>query len=101
MLRIKKINVMSLGKSMGTILGLIGFVVGIIIAILSFMGIPVTPQQQQMQVSPAIMGTTAVIIFPILYSMIGFTGGIMIAFFYNVTVKFSGGIKLETEEVTT
>jgi uncharacterized membrane protein YagU involved in acid resistance len=43
----------------------------------------------------AAFGLLAIIIFPVLFAIIGFLMGIIVAFVYNVVAKRFGGIKLD------
>jgi hypothetical protein len=47
----------------------------------------------------AVMGVGFAIIFPIIYAAVGFIGGIIMAFVYNLVAKWTGGVEFTTEEV--
>jgi len=42
-------------------------------------------------------GLAMVIIFPVMYAVMGFIGGIIAAFIYNIVAKMVGGIQVEVE----
>ncbi len=51
------------------------------------------------QALPAIFTGVFVIFLPIIYAVIGFIGGVIAAFIYNLVAKWTGGIEFTTEEV--
>ena len=62
------------------------------------------PQQMPMPAFPAHMGGILagvglfmVIIIPVMYAVMGFIGGIIAAFIYNIVAKMVGGIQVEVE----
>jgi len=59
------------------------------------------PQAPNANANPAPIffgvGIAAVIIFPIMYGIIGFIGGIIVAAIYNVVAGVVGGLELDLE----
>lgn len=43
-------------------------------------------------------GLLAIIIVPIVYGLVGWVGGAVVAWFYNVALGGSNGVKIEVEE---
>ena len=43
------------------------------------------------------LGWWLVLIFPIVFALIGFLGGLVISLLYNLIAKFTGGIKVKLE----
>ncbi|KYK28292.1 MAG: hypothetical protein AYK19_21075 [Theionarchaea archaeon DG-70-1] len=100
MQEIKKIGVFSMAKIEAALGAVIGFIVGIIWAIIAvfvrgFAEVAGAP----MRTAGPIFGVAAIVIMPLLYAVIGFIGGALIAFLYNVIAGWIGGIEIELEEV--
>lgn len=90
-----KIGMFSLGKITGAIYALIGFVLGAIIthtALLSG-----SMRANVGGIAGILFGIWAIVAFPILYGIIGFIGGIITAFIFNVATRFLGGLEIEVE----
>ncbi|MGQ0703883.1 MAG: hypothetical protein ACT4PM_12190 [Gemmatimonadales bacterium] len=88
---IKRFDAVSVGKVMGVCYLLIGLLAGLLIAAMGSMvggatGLPF-----------AGTGIAAIIIVPIVYGIIGFIGGIIGAFIYNLVAGWVGGVVMDTE----
>ena len=86
---IKRIGVQSLAKMAGAIYTLLGFVFGVFVAIFSVLGIGMAGMGGH--------GVAAVVIFPVIYGVMGFVGGALTAYFYNFFAAKIGGISFETD----
>ena len=42
-----------------------------------------------------LFGLAAIVIYPMLAAIMGFIGGLVGAFFYNVAAKYTGGVRLD------
>jgi hypothetical protein len=98
---LRRIGVLSLGKIMGILYALIGLLVGGMMALISLLGL-VIPQQQN--AGDAMMGmlfggVAALIFLPIFYGAIGFVGGIIMAFLYNLVAGMVGGLEFEFDRI--
>ena len=49
--------------------------------------------------SPAIFGVGFAIVFPVLYAVLGFIGGVISAALYNLIAKWTGGFEFETQDL--
>lgn len=96
---IKKIDIISLAKIEGAMGAVIGFIAGIILAIVgtAAMGLAGMSGADIPFAPGLIFGVAAIIILPIIYGIIGFIGGIIVAFIYNVVAGWIGGIEIELE----
>ena len=99
---IKRIGPVSLSKIMGIIYAFLGFIVGLFFSFFSLMGAMLGSRIAD---SPKpfvglIFGVGAVFIFPILYGIMGFIGGLISAGIYNLTANWVGGLEIEMEEKT-
>ena len=87
---LQKVGVMSVAKFSGIYGLLVGVIGGLIIAVISsalsggIYGAAI----------PAYYGWGALIWAPLLYGAIGFVGGIISAFIFNLIAKISGGIEM-------
>lgn len=95
MLTVKKIKATSLGKVCGALYGLMGLIFGIIFALFMVVGFEGSPYDPMMGF---VYGVGAIIFLPFLYGLMGFLAGLIMAFLYNISASWSGGIQIETEE---
>lgn len=91
---ITKIGVLSFGKIFGIIYAMMGLILG---AIMSIMFMIVGPVETGSTIENLMFGVGSIIVLPITYGIIGFIGGIITAFIYNIAVGFTGGLKIEVE----
>jgi len=91
---IRRIDAVSCGRVMGTMYLLIGFVFGALYS-LSSLGMLVAAREGAEDIDSQSFGLGAIILFPVVYGLMGFIGGILMAFLYNVVVVYVGGIKVE------
>ncbi len=76
---------------MGLVFGAIYLIIGLIAGVLLFVLSLVVPEQT------AFGGVAALILSPLLYGVLGFIGGIIVAALYNLVAPLVGGIRIETE----
>ena len=119
--KIKRIAPLQCGIVLGALYGLISlvFVPFILLFVMAAQKFPAAstlqqpavhqqvsamPQQMPMPAYPphlggilAGAGLAMVIIFPVMYAVMGFIGGIIAAFIYNIVAKIVGGIEVEVE----
>lgn len=91
MVILKKIGVLSLAKLSAIVSAIMGLIMGTIYACLA----PFINSAEGMTESLIQFGWWTIIVFPILYGIMGFVGGIIGAGLYNLVSKWVGGIKLE------
>lgn len=100
---IKRIGALSLGKLMGLMYGGIGLLIGAIFGLFSLVGGMAGLAAQEGSEGAmgaglmAGMGVAAVVIFPLMYGLMGFIGGLISAVFYNLAARFVGGVELDLE----
>lgn len=90
---VKRVGMLSLAKIMAVIYAGIGVLVGIFIALASTMG-GIHHQGSGLGMG---LGFGAIILFPILYGVLGFIGGIISAWLYNLAAGFIGGVELDLQ----
>ncbi len=96
MQKLSRVGILSVAKVMAGMYAVVGLVIGVIVAIMAFLGMLVSP------VSPGggamifpIFGVLSIILFPIIYGILGFIGGAICAFLYNLVAGWIGGIEVE------
>jgi len=101
---IRRFGVLSVAKMQS----LVGFVVGLILGViygLAFIALGATMSSLGGRDAAAggvpsiIMGIVFMIAIPILYTVIGFIGGAIVALVYNIAAGMIGGVKFELEGV--
>jgi hypothetical protein len=95
---IRRVGVLSVGKVFGALYCVFGLLAGLVVALISVLGVAVANQQPGAKLPPAILGVGAVVIFPVFYGVAGFIVGLIGAAFYNIAAGFVGGIELDLGE---
>ena len=99
-MEIKKIDVMSVGKLSGFIYAVVGLLSGLLISLFSFsLGSMLSQSSSNNFLSS--FGIASIVVFPILYGLMGFVGGVIGAVIYNLAARFVGGIKIITHWIYT
>ena len=80
MQKVKRIGVLSLAKISGIFFAIFGLIVTVFAPI---------------GMKEPYFGTATIIVFPILYGIVGFVGGLITAFFYNLVAGKIGGLEVE------
>lgn len=92
---LKRIGPISCAKISGVLYGLIGLIVGLIFSLVALVGAAIGGSG-----SSALFGIGAVIILPIFYGGLGFVGGALTAWLYNLIASRIGGLEVEFEDNT-
>jgi hypothetical protein len=98
MRKIKRIGVLSLGKILGIIYALFGFIGGAILSLVAITGISMSNGGAGLGIA---FGIGAIIILPIIYGVLGFISGILCGAIYNLAALWMGGIEIEVETIST
>ena len=99
---IRSVGVMSLAKVMGVLYGGLGLIAGICIALFMVLGGGAMMASGQdgtgfgggMMMG---MGIGFAIAAPIFYGLMGFIGGAITAWLYNLAAGWAGGVEIQTE----
>jgi hypothetical protein len=97
---IRRIGVLSLAKFMGGIYGAIGLLIGAVLSLAALAGAAIGGVQNDepgAAVIGAFVGVGAIIVLPIFYGLMGFLGGLVAAFLYNLFAGVFGGIELDVD----
>ena len=92
---VRRVGVVSVGKIYGAISAAIGFLIGLVFALLSMVGAGLSGQDGA--VFGALFGVGSIVLFPLLYGAMGFLGGMLGAALYNVFAGAVGGVRVELE----
>lgn len=92
---VRRIGVMSLAKIMTVIYAAIGLIAGVLVALLSTLLGSVLPQGASGMGMG--FGFGSIILFPFLYGVLGFIGGVISAWLYNLVAGTLGGVELDLQ----
>ena len=92
---LRRVGILSLGKFMGFLYGLLGLLVCAVLSLFSLLGFATQNQGQGQAALLLSVGVASVIILPLLYGFFGFLGGIITVAFSNFVASFAGGIEIE------
>jgi len=95
MIKLRKIDVLSLGIVLMIFYAIAGLIIGIIMFVYSLTLRAIVPLETAGFITS--FGAVSIIIFPIMYGITGFIVGVLSAFLYNLIAKWTGGIKLKFE----
>ncbi|MBP7460322.1 MAG: hypothetical protein KBA26_03460 [Candidatus Delongbacteria bacterium] len=95
--KIRRLGVLSVAKLYGILTGLIGLLAGVMLAIVGSVMKNLSPSLGMI----SDFGMAAVIVMPIIYGLIGFIVGAVIAWIYNLLAGLIGGIEVDLEDPPT
>ncbi len=93
---LKSIGVFSMAKMLGALYATIGFLIGLLFALLSVVGAGIADSGSEGLLA-LVFGVGAVIILPVFYGVLGFVGGAVLSALYNLIAGMAGGIELNLE----
>ena len=88
---VRRIGVLSLAKMMGALDALLGLIIGAFVSLFAVLGAALL----QSAGGSMLFGAGAIIVFPILYGIIGFITGLICGALYNLLAGAVGGIEIE------
>lgn len=100
-MKIKRIGVLSAGKIGGVLYALLGLILGVFFAVfyLIFAAAGLASEDTMGLAVGGFVGAAAsIVLLPIFYGVLGFVGGVVSAFLYNVVARFVVGIEIEVEQ---
>ncbi len=97
---LRRVDVLSCGKVLGIMYTALGLIAGICVALFASCAAALNPvgDQNVAGLAGMIFGVAGIVIMPILYGVVGFFGGMIMALLYNVTARLAGGIEFEVGE---
>ena len=99
---IKRIGVLSLAKLQAILGAGLGVLVGAFFALFSMVGGGAMMAAGGSDAGAGMgmmagIGIAAIFIFPIIYGVCGFIGGLISAWLFNLAARFVGGLEIETQ----
>ncbi|MGB1251222.1 MAG: hypothetical protein ACPG8W_11445 [Candidatus Promineifilaceae bacterium] len=98
MTKVKSVGVVSFAKVAAVIYGLIGVLYGGLFFLTSLIGASFA-EELGMGGFGILGGLAALVLIPLLFAFIGFIGGLIGGFLYNIALKFAGGLEIELEKM--
>lgn len=94
---VKSVGVLSVGKVFAILQGVVGLIIGALVALAGTLGVIAATPDAPSGFMPLLFGGAALVIFPVAYAVVGFVGGVIGALIYNVVAGIVGGIELVVE----
>jgi hypothetical protein len=97
---LKRIGALSLAKICAIIYAVIGLIIGFFVSAIALLGTMIGSAFDE-SAGPFIglfFGIGSIFLFPILYGLLGFLGGLISAAIYNLAARTIGGVEMEFEE---
>lgn len=92
--RLKRIAPLSAGKISGILYGIVGLLFAPVFALMTLLS-PALPEDQRTGMMA--FGLGAIVMFPIIYAVMGFIVGILGALLYNLVARWVGGLEVEVD----
>lgn len=98
MVNLKRIGVFSLAKVLGVLYAALGLIFGLFFSLFGLaFGSMMSQYGESGGMFGAMFGVGAIIFLPIFYGVLGFIGGALTAWIYNMIAGATGGIEVEFE----
>jgi len=97
--RLTNVNPLKLGITLAMIYGIMSLIIAVPIFLIAMLA-GAASAHSGTQALPAIFSGVFVIFLPVIYAVLGFIGGVIAAFIYNMVAKWTGGIEFITEEAS-
>jgi hypothetical protein len=93
---IKRVGPLSCARLSGALYAFIGLIIGGIFSMIAMAG-GFASDTSGMPGVAAVVGVAAIIVFPILYGLMGFVATLVAAWLYNVVAGIVGGVELDIQ----
>ena len=93
---IKRVGPLSVGKVAGTLYAVMGLLIGAVVSLVAMAG-GMASDSAGASGFGALIGVGAIIIFPLLYGVLGFLFTMLAAVIYNVVAGMVGGIEVDLQ----
>lgn len=94
---IKRVGPISCAKIAGTLYAILGIVVGGVFSLVAAAGVFAAADAADTPAFPMMFGAAAIVVFPVLYGVLGFVMALIGAWLYNVLAGLVGGIELDLQ----
>lgn len=97
---IRRISPLSAGKLFGALYAIMGFLIGIVFAIIGMAGAAagMSNESGAGALPGMIFGVGAIVILPLFYGVLGFVMTAFTAWLYNIMAGMVGGIQIEVDQ---
>ena len=94
---IRRISPLSCAKVSGILYAGIGLLIGALFSVISLVigGMAEQMDSEHAGMFGALFGVAAIVILPICYGILGFVGGAITAWLYNIVAGIAGGLEIE------
>jgi hypothetical protein len=95
---LNRVGPLSAGKLMAVLYALFGLIIGALMTLMAVMGGGGSADPAAAEAMGAfgpVVGVGAIVILPIVWGIIGFIGGAIGAFLYNIAARIGGGVDLD------
>jgi hypothetical protein len=93
---IKRIAPVSCARITGTLYAILGLIVGACFSLVALAGGLAARTDTGIGIG-TLVGPSAIVVFPILYGLIGFLSTLIGAWLYNILARMVGGIQMDVE----
>jgi hypothetical protein len=97
MATVRRIEPLSLARTVALIYGGIGLLVGALVSFAAAIGsaFAAVAEHSPIPFAGLIFGVGAIVLFPLLYAFFAFLGGLIVASLYNLAARWTGGVVLD------
>ena len=95
---VRSIGVLSFAKAYAVIMAAFGVVGGLFMSLTALLGVAGAGGDATAGILGILFGVDSLIFFPLFYGILGFVGGALMAWVYNVAASVVGGIQLNLVE---
>ena len=96
MMIIKRVGPLSFARISGTLYAFIGLIVGGVFSMITMAGGFASETSASAGIA-ALIGVGAIVVFPILYGVLGFVATLIGAWLYNLVAGIVGGVELDVQ----
>ncbi len=96
---IRRVGIGSVVKVSGVLYALLGLVMGLCFALFAMVGLGAAAASNDEVPGwlGSIFGIGAIVIFPIMYGVMGVIGGVIMAALYNLVASITGGLEIDVQ----
>ena len=96
---IRRVGIGSVVKVSGVLYALLGLVMGLCFALFAMVGLGAAAATNDEVPGwlGSIFGIGAIVIFPIMYGVLGVIGGVIMAALYNLVASITGGLEIDVQ----
>lgn len=97
-LTITRLGIFSVAKMYGAICAVLGLIIGVIYGLFVMLfGAAMMSQSREAGGGAVFLGLVMMVVIPIMYAILGFVMGAIVALVYNTAAGIAGGVEIEVE----